>query len=66
MAATVYQIRDYQSAKELERMRKLAEEAAKILAPFVETTGFTDTSPSEMVPYNGEGIEGMWKDTDPA
>ena len=60
MAATVYQIRDYQSAKELERMRKaLEKEASEILAPFVETTGYTDTSPSEMIPYHGAGIDGM-------
>ena len=49
-----------------DRDRKLAEEAAKILTPFVETTGYTDTSPSEMIPYHGAGIDGMWKDTDPA
>lgn len=37
-----------------DRERKLAEEAEKILAPFVETTGFT-----EIVPYEGKGIDGM-------
>ena len=42
-----------------DRDRKLAEEAAKILAPFVETTGYTDTSPSEMIPFGGQGIDGM-------
>ena len=60
MTAQILQIRDYQSAKELERMRKaLEKEASEILQQ-------VDTSPSEMVPYNGEGIEGMWKGTDPA
>ena len=66
MTAQILQIRDYQSAKELERMRKLAEEAAKILAPFVETTGYTDTGPCETIPYGGTGIDGIWTDTDPA
>ena len=49
-----------------DRDRKLAEEAAKILAPFVETTGYTDTPPCEMAPLGGAGIDGMWKDADPA
>jgi hypothetical protein len=49
-----------------DRDRKLAEEAAKILQPFVETTGFTDTAPSEMIPYGGQGIDGMKLDQDPA
>jgi len=38
-----------------DRERKLAEEAAKILNPFVETAGYTES-----------GIDGLWKDTDPA
>jgi hypothetical protein len=49
-----------------DRERKLAEEAAKILTPFVETTGFTDTSPSEMIPYHGTGIDGMDLGKEPA
>ena len=49
-----------------DRERKLAEEAAKILTPFVETVGFTDTSPSEMVPYHGAGIDGMGLGKEPA
>jgi hypothetical protein len=45
MTAVVYQIRDYQSAKDIERMqRELEKEAAKIL---------------EAVPYGGQGIDGM-------
>jgi hypothetical protein len=45
MTAVVYQIRDYQSAKEIDRMqRELEKEAAKIL---------------ETVPYGGQGIDGM-------
>jgi hypothetical protein len=38
-----------------DRERKLAEEAAKILTPFTETESFT-----------GSGVDGLWKDTDPA
>ena len=33
-----------------DRERKLAAEAAKIMGAFVETEGFTDTSPCEMAP----------------
>jgi hypothetical protein len=49
MTAVVYQMRDYQSKKDIERMqRELEKEAAKILVPFVETTGFTapDSDPA--------------------
>ena len=67
MTAQILQIRDYQSAKELERMRKaLEKEASEILAPFVETTVYTDTGPCETIPYGGTGIDGIWTDTDPA
>jgi hypothetical protein len=54
MTAVVYQIRDYQSAKEIERMqRELEKEAAAIL--------------SETVPFGGQGIDGMvFTDKDPA
>jgi hypothetical protein len=56
MTAVVYQIRDYQSAKEIERMqRELEKEAAAIL--------------SETVPFGGQGIDGMVftaPDSDPA
>jgi hypothetical protein len=46
LTAIVYQIRDYQSAREIERMqRELEKEAAAILA--------------ETVPYGGQGIDGM-------
>jgi|GEM_PF-7111510 len=54
------QLRDFQNPKDLERMRQALErEAAAILQPFVETVGFTDASPSEMIPYHGMGIDGM-------
>ena len=43
-----------------DRERKLAEEAAKILKPFV------DTSPSEMIPYHGAGIDGIDLGKEPA
>lgn len=67
MTAEIVQIRDYQSKRAIERAHKeLEKEAAKILTPFVETTGFTDTAPSEMIPYHGSGIDGLWKDSDPA
>jgi hypothetical protein len=67
MSAEIVQIRDYQSKRAIERAHKeLEKEAAKILTPFVETVGFTDTSPCEMVPYHHSGIDGLWKDTDPA
>ena len=47
--------RDFQNPKDIERMqRELEKEAAAILVPFVETTGFT-----EIVPYGGAGIDGM-------
>jgi hypothetical protein len=53
MTATVYQLRDYQSKKDIERMqRELEKEAAKIL--------------TETVPYGGQGIDGMKLDQDPA
>ena len=53
MTAQILQIRDYQSAKELERMRKaLEKEASEILQQ-------VDTSPSEMIPFGGQGIDGM-------
>jgi hypothetical protein len=56
MTAVLYQIRDYQSAKEIERMqRELEKEAAAIL--------------SETVPFGGQGIDGMVftaPDSDPA
>lgn len=61
MFAVVYKIRDYQSKRAIERAHKeLEQEAAKILQPFV------DTAPSEMIPYGGTGIDGIWTDTDPA
>ena len=55
MTAVVYQIRDYQSKKDIERMqRELEKEAAAILA--------------ETVPFGGAGIDGMFiaPDKDPA
>jgi hypothetical protein len=58
MTAVVYQLRDYQQPKDIERMqreRELEKEAAKILA--------------ETVPFGGKGIDGMPTDTgdnDPA
>jgi hypothetical protein len=67
MTAEIVQIRDYQSKRAIERAHKeLEKEAAKILTPFVETTGFTDTSPSEMIPYHGTGIDGMDLGKEPA
>ena len=67
MTAEIVQIRDYQSKRAIERAHKeLEKEAVKILTPFVETTGYTDTSPCEMAPFGGAGIDGMWKDADPA
>ena len=60
MSAEILQIRDYQAKRAIERAHKeLEKEAAKILSA-------VDTSPSEMIPYHGDGIDGMWKDTDPA
>jgi hypothetical protein len=54
MTAEIYQLRDYQSKKDIERMqRELEKEAAKIL--------------TETVPYGGHGIDGMiFPDNDPA
>jgi hypothetical protein len=60
MTATVYQIRDYQSSKDLERMRQALErEAAEILSQ-------VDTAPCEMIPYHGAGIDGMEFGKEPA
>jgi len=48
MSAKVIQLWDYrrqqhfQRPGDLERMREMEKEAAKILGPFVETTGFTE------------------------
>jgi hypothetical protein len=48
MTAVVYQLRDYQNSKDLERMRQALErEAAAILQPFVETVGFTEMIQSD-------------------
>lgn len=49
----VVQLRDFQSQKDKERIHKVLRE-------------YADTSPSEMIPYHGAGIDGMWTDTDPA
>ena len=57
--AEIYQLRDYQSAKDQERIAKLAR----------EIMGQIDTSPCEMIPYHGAGIDGMKfeaPDSDPA
>lgn len=43
MTAVVYQLRDYQNKRDIERL--YAE-----LKPFTETESFTDTAPSEMNP----------------
>jgi|GEM_PF-6499191 len=48
MTAQIYQLRDYQSAKDQERIAKLAREILDQI----------DTSPSE-IPYGGAGIDGM-------
>jgi hypothetical protein len=53
MTAVVYQLRDYQNSKDLERMRQALErEAAEILSQ-------VDTAPCEMIPYHGASIDGM-------
>lgn len=49
MTAIVYQIRDYQSRKDQERMRQMA----------AEIMGQIDTGPSEMIPGGGAGIDGL-------
>lgn len=49
MTAQVYKLRDYQSARDRERIAKMAQE---ILSQI-------DTAPSEMIPYHGAGIDGM-------
>jgi hypothetical protein len=60
MTAVVYQLRDYQNSKDLERMRQALErEAAEILSQ-------VDTAPCEMVPYGGAGIDGMEFGKEPA
>ena len=46
--AEIYNIRDYQSAKDQERIAKLAREILDQI----------DTSPSE-IPFGGAGIDGM-------
>ena len=53
MTAELYQIRDYQAKRAIERAHKeLEKEAVKILRE-------VDTSPCEMIPYHGAGIDGM-------
>ena len=56
--AEIYNIRDYQSAKDQERIAKLAREIMSQI----------DTTPCEMIPYHGAGIDGMYQapDKDPA
>jgi hypothetical protein len=49
MTAEVYKIRDYQSKRAIERAHKELEKA--LLK--------NDTSPSEMIPYHGAGIDGI-------
>ena len=53
MTAEIVQIRDYQSKRAIERAHKELEKEVKILNPFVETTGYTES-----------GIDGLWRDTD--
>ena len=58
MTAVVYQLRDYQSAKDQERIAKLAREIMDQI----------DTSPCE-IPFGGAGIDGIpyqAQDKDPA
>lgn len=55
-----FQSRTYHKPETLEQM------AVAILEPFVETEAFTDTSPSEMIPYHGAGIDGMELGKEPA
>ena len=53
MNAKIFQIRDYQLKRAVERAHKeLEKKAVKILRD-------VDTSPSEMIPYHGAGIDGM-------
>ena len=53
MTDNVVQLRDFQNPKDIERLRQALErEAAEIMR--------------EVVPYNGEGIEGMWPKGSPA
>lgn len=56
MTAKIYQLRDYRRREE-----KLEKMAAEILAE-------VDTSPCEMIPYHGSGIDGMFAapENDPA
>jgi hypothetical protein len=46
MSAEIIQIRDYQNKKDIERL-------------YAELQPFVDTAPSEMIPYHGQGIDGM-------
>ena len=53
MNAKIFQIRDYQLKRAVERAHKeLEKKAVKILRE-------VDTSPCEMAPYGGAGIDGM-------
>jgi len=46
MSAEIIQIRDFQNKKDIERL-------------YAELQPFVDTAPSEIIPYGGEGIDGM-------
>jgi hypothetical protein len=55
MTAVVYQLRDFQNPKDIERLRQALErEAAEIM------------SQVEMIPYHGAGIDGMDLGKEPA
>jgi hypothetical protein len=58
MVAQVFNLRDYQSEKDRVRIAKMAAEILRQI----------DTSPCEMVPYHGAGIDGMYiaPEKDPA
>ena len=55
MTAKVIQIRDFQNKRDIERL-------------YAELQPFVDTAPCEMIPYGGQGIDGMWiaPEKDPA
>jgi hypothetical protein len=74
--AEIFNIRDYQSAKDRERIAKMAREImdqidtspSELMGPVHYTM---DSAPCEKPPYGGAGIDGMWPnykapDKDPA
>lgn len=66
----VVQIRDFQNKKDLERMQNaqaLEQQALEIMnIALIGEPGMVGMGPVIMIPFGGQGIDGMFTDTAPA